>query len=140
MFPGSAETNLPFRLNVIELDPETTATVGGVRVTPFEVRHPSGAPSLALRCEVEGKTLCYSGDTEWVDALGRAARHADLFIAETFTFERPVPFHTTWATLKAHLGDIAARRVLLTHMSPDMLERASIDGAERAQDGMVIEV
>jgi ribonuclease BN (tRNA processing enzyme) len=140
MFPGSAEAELLFVLNLIELDPGTTTTVGGVQVTPLEVRHPSGAPSLALRCEVEGKTLCYSGDTEWVDALGRAARHADLFIAETFTFERPVPFHTTWATLREHLGEIGAKRVLLTHMSTDMLEHGPVVGAERAHDGLVIEV
>jgi ribonuclease BN (tRNA processing enzyme) len=139
MFPGSAAADLPFRLEIVEMEAEQSVAIGELQVTPFEVRHPSGAPSFALRCEVDGHALCYSGDTEWVEALGRAARHADLFIAETFTFDRQVPFHTTWATLQDHLGRIGAKRVLLTHMSADMLECGSIKGAERAEDGMVIE-
>lgn len=140
MFPGSADAPLPFALDVVEMRPGATADVGGIRVTPFEVRHPSGAPSLALRCEVGGKILTYSGDTEWVETLGEAAHHADLFIAETFTFDRPVPFHTAWTTLREHLGSIAAKRLLLTHMSDDMLSRAEIDGAERAEDGLIVEI
>ena len=35
----------------------------GVRVTPFEVKHPSGAPPYALRFEVDGKVLSFTGDT-----------------------------------------------------------------------------
>jgi hypothetical protein len=30
--------------------------------------------------------------------------------------------------------------VLLTHMSTDMLEQVAIDSAERAEDGMVLEI
>ena len=54
--------------------------IGGVRVTPFEVLHPSGAPPYALRFEIGGKVLSFSGDTKWVDSLLPAANGADLFI------------------------------------------------------------
>jgi ribonuclease BN (tRNA processing enzyme) len=111
-----------------------------VTITPFPVRHPSGPPSYALRCQVKQRTLCYSGDTEWVPLLVEAARSADLFIAETYTFGRQVPFHMNWVILREHLPEIGAKRVLLTHMSTDMLEHASIDGVERAEDGMVLEI
>jgi ribonuclease BN (tRNA processing enzyme) len=139
MFPGSADTALRFPLELIELEPEAPVQVNGVQVTPFPVRHPSGAPSFALRCEVEGKTLCYSGDTEWVEALGEAARNADLFIAEAYTLGRKVPFHTSWTVLQEHLSEIGAKQVLLTHMSSDMLGDTELDSAKRAHDGMVLE-
>jgi ribonuclease BN (tRNA processing enzyme) len=140
MFPGSADIELRFPLDLVELEPEESVEVNGVQVMPFPVRHPSGAPSFALRCEIDGKTLCYSGDTEWVEALVRAAQNADLFIAESYTFERSVPFHTSWLTLRDHLSEINAKRVLLTHMSTEMLEHQPVDGAEFAEDGMVLEI
>lgn len=63
--------------------------------------------------------LCYTGDTEWVDALIPAAHGADLLIAEAYTAERPVRYHLDGATLQLHLPEIGAKTVLLTHMSPD---------------------
>lgn len=140
MFPGSTEADLGFPLEIVELEPQVTTQVNGVGVTAYPVRHPSGVPSYALRCQVEHRTLCYSGDTEWVPVLAEAARGADVFIAECYTFDRQVPFHTSWVTLQEHLSEIGAKRVLLTHMSTDMLEKLSIEGAEKADDGMVLEV
>jgi hypothetical protein len=37
-------------------------------------------------------------------------------------------------------AEIGAKRVLLTHMSPDMLKQVSIEGVERAEDGMILEI
>ena len=136
MFPGSTESDLGFQLDIIELEPQ----VNGVSVTPYPVRHPSGAPSYALRCQVEHQILCYSGDTEWVPVLIEAARGADVFIAECYTFDRKVPFHTSWVSLREHLQEIGAKRVLLTHMSTDMLEQVSIERAEMAWDGIILEI
>src|SRR5919107_4128706 len=109
MFPGSTETDLGFPLEIVELEPQVTTQVKGVAVTAYPVRHPSGAPSYALRFQVEHRALCYSGDTEWVPVLIEAARGADLFIAECYTFDRPVPFHTSWMSLCEHLQEIGAK-------------------------------
>jgi ribonuclease BN (tRNA processing enzyme) len=140
MFPGSTESDLGFALDIVELEPCVITQVNGVSVTAYPVHHPSGAPSYALRCQIEHRILCYSGDTEWVPVLIEAARDADLFIAECYTFDRPVPFHTSWMSLREHLPEIGAKRVQMTHMSTDMLEQVAIDGAERAEDGMVLEI
>jgi ribonuclease BN (tRNA processing enzyme) len=139
MFSGSSNVERRFALELVELEPEIATVVNGVEVTPFPVRHPSGAPSFALRVTCAGRTLCYTGDTEWVDALIDAARGADLLIAEGYTAERPVRYHLDWATLRRHLPEIAPHRVLLTHMSPDMLDRAP-DGYEAAKDGLTIAI
>lgn len=139
MFPGSSNVERHFALELVELEPEIAAVVNGVEVTPFPVRHPSGAPSFALRITCEGRTLCYTGDTEWVDALIPAARGADLLIAEGYTAERSVRYHLDWTTLRQHLSEIVPRRVLLTHMSAEMLARQP-DGYEAAEDGLTVEI
>jgi ribonuclease BN (tRNA processing enzyme) len=138
MFPGSWAIERKFAVRLIEIEPEALAEVNGVEASAFPVKHPSGSASFALRLTCEGKVICYTGDTEWVDALVPAARGADLLIAEAYTAERPVRFHLDWATLQEHLPEIAAKSVLLTHMSPDMLGRTP-ESAEKADDGKVVQ-
>ncbi|MFO1059457.1 MAG: MBL fold metallo-hydrolase [Dongiaceae bacterium] len=137
-FPGSGTVERRFPLEVIELAPQATREVAGVAVTPHQVRHPCGAPPFALRLEVDGRIIAYSGDTEWVEALGEAARGADLFIAEAYFPDRKVKYHLDFATLAQHLPEIGARRVILTHMTPAMLAAAAATGCEAAEDGMVV--
>jgi phosphoribosyl 1,2-cyclic phosphodiesterase len=42
--------------------------------------------------------------------------------------------------LREHLPEIGAKRVLLTHMSPDMLEQVALEGVDRAEDGIILEI
>ncbi len=121
LFPGAPKTPRPFELVFRTYREREWLDEGGVSVKPYEVSHPSGAPPYALRFDIDGKVLTFSGDTEWVESLGDAARGADLFITECYAFERPARYHLNWTTLKAQLPAIHARRVLLTHMGPEML-------------------
>lgn len=139
-FPGSTKVERRFASEVRELEPHCTHDVEGIAVTPFVVKHPCGAPPFALRLTVDGKTLCYSGDTEWVDGLRQAATGADLFIAETYFFDKQVRFHLDYATLARHLPELGAKRVVLTHMNPGMLARVAETGCEAAEDGLVLTI
>lgn len=112
--------------------------VGPLTVTPYAVVHPSGAPAYALRVELEGKVVTYSGDTEWTDALIQAARGTDLFICEAYFFDKLVKYHLDYQTLLGHRADLGCERIVLTHMSEDMLRRAGGIAFERAEDGMTI--
>jgi ribonuclease BN (tRNA processing enzyme) len=142
-YPGSSKIERKFPIELIELAPETPARFGTLEltVTGFAVLHPSGTPSLALRCECDGRIVTYTGDTEWVDALVAAGRNADLLIAEAYWYERKIRFHLDYATLREKLPLIGAKRVLLTHMSADMLARVSqVQGCEIASDGLALEI
>ena len=77
-FPGLSRTRRKFETEFIELDEGVPTAVGPWRVTPYEVVHACGAPPYALRVEIEGRTIVYSGDTEWTDRLIPAAAGADL--------------------------------------------------------------
>ncbi|MGA2990966.1 MAG: MBL fold metallo-hydrolase [Candidatus Korobacteraceae bacterium] len=137
-FPGSTKVERSFAVDFRELEARVAQKVEEIEVIPYEVKHACGDPAFALRVTVDGKTLCYSGDTEWVEALREAAQGVDLFIAESYFFNRQVKFHLDYATLARHLPELGAKRVVLTHMGADMLARAAESGCEAAYDGMMI--
>jgi ribonuclease BN (tRNA processing enzyme) len=138
LFPGSAGAARRFAVGVTELVPGGHTAVSGVEVASYEVSHPSGAPPLALRLTVGGQVIAYTGDTAWTDALPAAADGAALLIAEAYSFSKPIPYHLSFADLAAHRGELACRRVVLTHMSADMLARGDQPGFETARDGYVV--
>jgi ribonuclease BN (tRNA processing enzyme) len=138
--PGSSAIRRKFAVEVVELVPGAPRGIVGVEVTPFVVEHACGAPPFALRIRCDGKVVTYTGDTEWTDALVDAGRGADLLIAEAYFFERRIKWHLDWASLRDHLPAFGAKRVVLTHMGPDMLARRHETGCETAEDGMVVEV
>ena len=139
-FPGSTGVTRRFAVEFLELTDGTAARVGGLTVTPFAVIHASGAPAHALRVDDGARVVTYSGDTEWTERLLDAARGADLFVCEAYTFDRAVKFHLDHETIRAHRDAFGCRRLLLTHMGPDMLAREGEAAFERAHDGLVLEI
>ncbi|HET7885878.1 MAG TPA: MBL fold metallo-hydrolase [Bradyrhizobium sp.] len=139
LFENSSRTKQRFELNLVTLLPETTFRLGEINVTPFPVVHGlSGGPFLAYRIEAEGRTVAYTADTEWTEALVPLGRDADLLIAEAYTFERQVKNHLSFKTLEARLADIQPRRLILTHMSDDMLDRRV--PYETASDELIVNI
>ena len=141
LFENSSRTKQRFDLSVVALKPEKTRTFGAVDVTPFPVVHgESGGPFLAYRVEAEGRVIAYSADTEWTATLIPAARDADLFIAEAYYYDKVVKNHLSLKTLEAHLAEIKPKRLILTHMSDDMLARLETLAYTAASDGMIVEL
>ena len=141
LFEHSSKTQQRFELSVVPLVPEETQTFGEVKVTPFPVVHgESGGPFLAYRVEAEGRVIAYSADTEWTETLIPTAHNVDLFIAEAYYYEKIVKNHLSLTTLEAHLGEINAKRLILTHMSDDMLGRLDSLPHMAANDGMIVEL
>jgi hypothetical protein len=141
LFPGSGRAHRRFPVRVTELGIDGTPTeLGAASVRGWEVDHACGAPPLALRVELGGVIFAYSGDTQWTPALAEAARGADLFAVEAYTFNRPVRYHLDYQTLRAHLGELHAERLVLTHMSAAMLSRLTDAELPAAYDGMVVDL
>jgi ribonuclease BN (tRNA processing enzyme) len=140
LFPGSSGVARRFETGFLELQARVPSPVGPVTVTAYPVDHPSGATPFALRVEWDGKVVAYSGDTAWTETLVDAARDADLFVCEAYTFERKVKFHLDYATLVDERTRLECRRLLLTHMSDDVLRRLGQLEIECAEDGRVITV
>ncbi len=139
-FPGSSQMQQTFPLDIREFATDHPQTLGEVIVTAYHVQHPAGDPSLALRMECDGKSITYTGDTEWTETLLPAAKGADLLIAEAYFFEKQVKFHLDFQALMAHLNELQPKRLIVTHMSEDMLTRLEEIPCEYAEDGKLITV
>jgi len=142
-FPRSSASKWRFPLEVGEVAPDIPDEFLGLAVTTTEVIHFSGAPSTAVRLTDGKRTLVYSGDTQWTDALLKIAAGADLFICECYDYDRDLTGHINWAQLKAKLPQFDARRIMLTHMNPSMLAQTAeprAAGLLVAEDGLAIEV
>jgi ribonuclease BN (tRNA processing enzyme) len=140
-FPGSFATKPKFQLELIEVAPGQPLTMGDIVVTPYQAVHgDAGGPFLSYRLETEDKVVAYTGDTEWTDALVDAGYEADLMVAEAYFFEKKVKLHLDVATLEKGLSRMRPKRLVLTHMSDDMLARSATLPYETASDGLVLEI
>ena len=139
MFAGSTQVRRKFELEIHELVLHERVEMNGLAVTPYLMKHYSGAPSYALRIETDGKVLTYSGDTEWVEELVPAGHDADLSICEAYSFDKVMKYRNDYATLVNHLPRTGAKRTIVTHMSAELLGRGSEIKLEAAHDGLVVE-
>ncbi|HXX02798.1 MAG TPA: MBL fold metallo-hydrolase [Xanthobacteraceae bacterium] len=140
-FPGTKNLDLRFPLELRELEIGKRAEISGLQVTPFHVKHDDRAgPCLGFRFETEGKVIAFSGDTEWTDSLIDIGYEADLFICEAYTRDKPITTHMALSQLERHLDQIRPKRLILSHMSDDMLARRAEVPYETAEDGMLVEV
>ena len=140
-FPGSANAARKFDLHLIELAAGDSRVVDGITVRAFQALHgPADAPTHAVRIEAEGRVIAYTGDSEWTPELIYAARDADLFVAEAYFRDRAVATHLSLRDIEAHLAELSPKRLILTHMSDDMLGHPDRADYECAEDGKTVAI
>lgn len=140
-FPGSSQTPPKFDLELREIAAGNTIDLGETRISAFQALHgPPGGPYHAVRIEVEGRSVAYTGDSEWTPELIDAANGTDLFIAEAYFREKRIQTHLSLSSIEEHLGELATRKLVLTHMSDDMLRQLDAIDYEVAEDGKVIAI
>jgi ribonuclease BN (tRNA processing enzyme) len=140
LFPGSHVMNPKFLLTWLEMEPGQAHRILDLVVTPQRARHTAETNPTAIRVEVGGKVVSYTGDTEWTDDVAKVAAGADLFIAESYYYEKPIKWHLNYPDIAARRQTFGARRVILTHMSREMLAQADKVPEECARDGLVVAV
>lgn len=90
-FPGSSYTKPRFALSFVELQASQQRTIACVVVKSFQAHQGNpGGPFFAYRLEAEGRSIAYTGDTEWTDELTPVAANSDLFVAEAYFFDKKV--------------------------------------------------
>ncbi len=143
LYPTLSSLPREFEILYRELEPGRTSTWRGIEISAHEVVHFSGSPSLALCVNDGAKRLAFSGDSAWCEGVIEAGRGADLFLVECTTFSTKTAVHLDYLTLAEKFESIAAKRYLLTHMSPEMLDAAEKIDVSRcilAKDGLSLEV
>ena len=140
LFPGSSAMTPKFPITYVELAVGRPNDVLGLTVTPYAARHTPQTDPTALRVAVDDKIVTYSGDGEWTEELNQASRDADLFIAECYFHDKPVKGHMSYPDIRAHKRDFAAKRIVLTHLGPEMLAKAADLPEQCAEDGLVVAI
>ena len=140
LFPGSAVMTPKFRLEYREMTVGVPNRILDLVVTPRPARHTAETNPTALRVEVGGRIVAYTGDTEWTDEVARIAEGADLLIAECYYYAKPIKWHLNYPAIAEHVRAAGAKRVILTHMSAEMLAHVGEVPEECASDGMVVEL
>lgn len=143
LYPGMAAKLGSLQVRYHDVHAGQALQLGKTKMIAFTVDHPSGAPSYALRFETGGKVFAYSGDSQWTEAIVDVGHKADLYLLECYKFEGTPVFHLSWVMIQQHLARIAAKRIVLTHMSNDMLARqgeVKDPSVAFAEDGAVYEI
>jgi len=138
LMPGMGTMTPKFPLEYVEVDVLEPMTVNDLTVTSYPALHTAGTNPTAVRVEVSGKVISYTGDSAWTKHMPAVAENADLFICECYFYEKPVPFHMNYPDIRDHRTELTAKRTVLTHFSREMM--AAKDGLEDecAFDGLVI--
>ena len=105
--------------------------------------------SIGFRVNVEGRSLAYSGDTDYCANIVQLGRSADLLILEcSFPDERKKEGHLTPSLAGRIAREASCRKLLLTHFYPvfqghDILQECRKEFAGEillAGDGMIISI
>jgi ribonuclease BN (tRNA processing enzyme) len=122
---------------VAEYSPGESFETAGLWIEPWPVEH-YDLPAFGFRVrDVSRRVLAFSGDTAPCDGLRRLADGADLFLCEA-TLEAGSLDNTPRGHLSAEEAlEAATGRTLLTHRPSEL---AAPDGAERAEDGLSVEI
>jgi len=107
-----------YKLDVEELEEGAVVRGANWRVSCREVPHTTEA--LAYRFDSRGGSLCYTGDTAWEPGLAGFAQGVDLLAVECSLADgerKPGHLRVSEALELGRLSE--ARRVLLTHLSPE---------------------
>jgi ribonuclease BN (tRNA processing enzyme) len=140
LFPGMERMTPKFAVDFVELATERKHEVAGMRIITYPAVHTPETHPTSVRIEAGGKIIAYTGDSEWTRHMPELARGADLLIAECYFHRKPVRFHLNYPTLAEHRHELNARKIVLTHMGPEMLAAQNEVPELCAYDGMVIEI
>ena len=140
MYKETSSRKMTFPIRFQTLVAEEPVTFAGVVIEPFAVPHQEREPSLGLKVSLDGKTIVYSGDSGWTEEFVRRTGNVDLFLCECCYWETEVSFHINYPEFERNRRRIPARRVVLSHLGSEVLDKLDRVKEECARDGMVIDL
>ena len=140
VLPGIETMTPKFPVDYVEMETLREYSVRGMKIKTFPADHTKATNPTAVRIEIGGKIIAYTGDGDWTEHIPALADGADLLIAECYFYSRHIKFHLNYPTIKERRHLLRAKRLVLTHMAADMLDHAGSVPEEKAHDGLVIEL
>ncbi|HXZ84668.1 MAG TPA: MBL fold metallo-hydrolase [Myxococcota bacterium] len=124
----------PVRYTEFALD--KSIDLPGFRVTPMPAVHQEHTCPHMLRVDTDRRSLVFSGDTGWHEALPEKVGDVDLFICECVFFDEEFAFHLSHGRLQRERARFACGAIRLTHLGNQVLENESRLVFDTAHDGL----
>ncbi len=119
----------PPKIEVTDLEPGDSFSVGDVSITTAATEHAPVKPTIGFRLEHDGRTAALVGDTLPCDGVDELARDADVYVQ---TVIRPdlvalipnemiqdiLDYHSGVVDAATTAGRVGAKRLALTHLVP----------------------
>jgi len=139
-YESTAAEQLPFDLSFTEAIPDVAIETKDIRIIPFPVPHQASPQSLGCEVIVGDRKIVYSGDSGWTEELPARTQGADIFLCECAFFESRMDTHLDYPLIMKNRHRFGAKRILLTHLGQEVLDRCDEVDIEMACDGLVIEL
>ena len=93
-----------------------------------------------LRIEGEHRSVFFSGDTGWHDALPEHVGDTNLFISECSLWQKGFEFHLSHEELRKERARFRCERTVLTHLGSEVLDNQDRVEFDVAHDGLELEL
>lgn len=125
-----------YALRFAEFSHDKPIDVAGFRLTPLPALHQEHTRPHMLRVDTANRSLVFSGDTGWHEALPAKVADADLFISECVFFEEEFEFHLSHRRLDAERKRFDCGAIRLTHLGQQVLDNEDLVRFDCAHDGL----
>ncbi len=134
------ERDRRYALRYVEFTVDKAIEVAGFRLTPMPAVHQAHTCPHMLRIDTERRSLVFSGDTGWHDALPTRVGDVDLFVSECVFFDHDFEFHLSHHRLDRERARFQCGALRLTHLGSQVLENEARVRFDTAHDGLRIEL
>jgi ribonuclease BN (tRNA processing enzyme) len=94
-------------------------TIGNTRISPRTMTHVPDLHCVGYRLDYRGKTLAYSGDTQYCENLVRLCGDADVAVLDcSFPANKPGPAHLHAGECGQVAAEAGVGRLVLSHLYP----------------------
>jgi ribonuclease BN (tRNA processing enzyme) len=138
MYPNDASIPPPYEMDFTEIQILQNYSIDVLQIEPFPARHQQHPPSFGFTINLDGRRIVYTGDTGWSDELPVRAEGADLFICECSYYDTQLDTHLNYKTIAKQLSNCGYKKMVLTHLGDEVLERIQELELEVVYDGSVI--
>ena len=127
-----------YTLRYRTFEPGRALEIPGFRVAPFPAVHAPETRPHMLRVEGPDRSVFFTGDTGWHEALPERVGGVDLLISECTQLEERDPHHLSYARLARERRRFTCGRMLLTHLGQEVLDARDDLELALAEDGAVV--
>ena len=115
-------TKIYFDINIKQLK-NSTIKIRNINIKTSETKHSTTTKSVIYRIEHKGKTLVYTGDTDYCKEVVEIAKNADVLLIEcSFPNNKKIEGHLTPALAGKIASEANVKSVILTHFCPEVLK------------------